>query len=121
MSDDVRVELDWNGPFVSARAREGGIAGLRLAAEHLLEAANRTVPIEEGTLLRSGVAQVDDSDGIRPRGAVSYDTVYAVYQHERLDLRHAPGRRAKWLELAGYEEADTLNALIATQLRRALE
>jgi hypothetical protein len=121
VSDDVSVELDWNGPFVSARAREGGVTGLKLATEHLLEAANRTVPIEEGTLLRSGVAQADDSDGARPRGAVSYDTVYAVYQHERLENRHAPGRRAKWLELATHEEADTLNTLIATALRRALE
>ena len=30
----------------------------------------------------------------RSGAAVSYDTVYAVYQHERLDLRHVNGRKA---------------------------
>ena len=29
---------------------------------------------------------------------VSYDTPYALKQHEDTRLRHAPGRRAKWLE-----------------------
>ncbi len=114
----MRVEMHWNGPYAEARAREGGVRGLKLATEHLLETANRTVPLEEGTLLRSGVAQVDDSE---LKGAVSYDTVYAVYQHERLQNRHAPGRRAKWLELAAQEENDVMVALIAEQLRRALE
>jgi hypothetical protein len=118
VSDDVRVEMQWDGPYAQIRAREGGVRGLKLATEHLLEASNRTVPLEEGTLLRSGVAQVDEAD---LRGAVSYDTVYAVYQHERLENRHAPGRRAKWLELSAQEENDVMLALIAEQLRRALE
>lgn len=118
MSDDVRVEFSWAGPYVVMRSRAGGLSGLRLASEHLLEAANRTVPIEEGTLERSGVAAVDEG---ALKGAVSYDTVYAVYQHERLENRHAPGRRAKWLELAFMEEGDVMRALIATAIRRALE
>lgn len=118
MSDDVRVEVRWDGPFVKDRAHEGGVLGLTLATEHLLGTANHTVPLEEGTLERSGVAQVDETD---LHGAVSYDTVYAVYQHERLENRHAPGRRAKWLELAAQEENDVMVALIAEQVRRALE
>lgn len=112
------VELHWDGPYAKIRAHEGGVLGLKLATEHLLEAANRTVPIEEGTLERSGATDVDESN---LTGSVYYDSVYAVYQHEGLDFRHAPGRRAKWLELTVDEESDTVTALIATQLRRALE
>lgn len=112
------VELHWDGPYAKIRAHAGGVAGLNLATEHLLEAANRTVPIEEGTLERSGETDVDESS---LTGSVYYDSVYAAYQHENLDFRHAPGRRAKWLELAVDEEAETITALIATQLRRALE
>lgn len=111
------VEFSWHGDYVKLRSHEGGKAGLTLASEYLLEAANRTVPLEEGTLERSGVATVDD---ISMKAAVSYDTVYAVRQHEELDWRHAPGRRAKWLELAFTEEAETLHKLIATAINRAL-
>jgi hypothetical protein len=115
---DVRVEFNWRGPRVVERSHEGGIQGLKLASEHLLEAANRTVPIEEGTLERSGATALDEAT---LKAAVSYDTVYAIYQHEHLDFRHAPGRRAKWLELAFYEEADTMQRLVSTAIRRALE
>ena len=112
------VEFHWDGPYAKIRAHEGGVRGLKLATEHLLEAANRTVPIEEGTLERSGATDVDESALV---GSVYYDSVYGAYQHEHLDFRHAPGRRAKWLELTLDEEAETVTALIATQLRRALE
>lgn len=112
------VELHWDGPHAKILAHEGGVLGLKLGTEHLLEAANRTVPLEEGTLERSGATDVDEDN---LTGSVYYDSVYAAYQHEGLDFRHAPGRRAKWLELAVDEESATIEALIATQLRRALE
>ena len=87
------------------------------AAEHLLEQANRTVPIEEGTLKRSGVVSVDRE---RLEAAVSYDTPYAVRQHEDTRLRHNDGRRAKWLERTFAERGDAVAAYIVDQLRRAL-
>lgn len=118
MSDEVKVDVTWRGGLVEDRARVGCVSGLRLGSEHLLQVANETVPLEEGTLMRSGAAQVDEGE---LKGAVSYDTVYAVYQHERLENRHAPGRRAKWLELAYQEEIDTIHNLMATAIRRALE
>lgn len=90
---------------------------LALAAEYVLEQANRSVPIEEGTLQRSGVASVDD-DGTR--AAVSYDTPYAVRVHEDLVARHDAGRRAKWLESTLAEQADAVRQIIADTLRGAL-
>lgn len=95
-----------------AAARRGGERGLVLATEHLLGVSDEHVPIEEGTLERSGKASVDGLEG-----AVSYDTVYAVYQHERLDLRHDPGRTAKYLENAMNSEASTVRTLIANAIR----
>jgi hypothetical protein len=81
-------------------AIRGAIAdALGDVAETLLNDANRTVPIEEGTLERSGVASVDRN---ALQSAVSYDTPYAVVQHEDPTLRHDPGRRDHWL-------IDTLN------------
>ncbi|WP_026151909.1 hypothetical protein [Actinopolyspora halophila] len=113
----LRVRTNWKGPRVTAETRAGGIAGLRLAAEHLLGESRKVVPLETGTLSRSGVAEVDESS---LTAAVSYDTPYAVRQHEELTWRHDSGRMAKYLERPTLAEAETMQELIASQIRRAL-
>jgi len=87
----------------------------------VLTESRRIVPLEEGTLERSGRI---DADGLV--AAVSYGggdpelDVVAVVQHERLDYQHAPGRKAKYLESTMLAEADTVRDIIATEVRRAL-
>lgn len=110
----VRVKL--RGAVAKARmAREVGKA-LAAGAEHLLGASQQKVPLEEGTLSRSGAVTVDAGAG---EAAVSYDTVYAVRQHEELTWRHDPGRQAKYLEEPAVTEAPTVQAIMAARLRRA--
>jgi len=109
--------LRWHGEIADARARAGAVRGLRLAAEHLLGASRQLVPLEEGTLERSGVASVDEAT---LTAAVSYDTPYAVRQHEELTYRHAPGRQAKYLEAPMATEAAVMRDLIAAEIRRAV-
>jgi len=77
----------------------------------------KRVPIEEATLERSGVATVDEGE---LTAAVSYDTPYAVRQHEELTYRHDAGRTAKYLEGPLTEQAAAVAAIIAAQLRRSL-
>lgn len=108
--------LDWDADQVDKALTAAAVKGLELATEHLLQISRAVVPLEEGTLERSGAAQVDDK---ALTGAVSYDTVYAVRQHEELTWRHAPGRQAKYLEGPATAEADTLQAIVAAQIRRA--
>ena len=91
MSDDLIRRLD--GILVAVQ--EGAAEGLFFAGEHILEVSNRHIPIEEGTLQRSGKVTVDKGT---LEAAVSYSTPYAVPQHEDLTLRHDPGRTAKYLE-----------------------
>ncbi|MGW2062804.1 hypothetical protein ACWCO9_19485 [Streptomyces sp. NPDC001937] len=112
-----RVRLRWNGPQVLDQARTGAVRGVRLGAEHVLELSRQRVPIEEGTLERSGVASVDERD---LTAAVSYDTKYAVRQHEDMTMRHDHGRTAKYLERPLNEAADDVQAIIAAQVRRSL-
>jgi hypothetical protein len=88
-----------------------------VGGEHLLQVSRERVPIEEATLERSGVVSVDESS---MTAAVSYDTPYAVRQHEELSYSHDPGRTAKYLERPLREEKDTILAIIAAQVRRAL-
>lgn len=101
--------------IVGAVAEEGARKGLVLATNHVLQVSNQRVPNETGDLERSGRATVDDL-----RGAVSYDTPYAVRQHEELTWRHSRGGRAKYLESALVDEAGTVRDIVAAQVRRAL-
>lgn len=89
--------------------------GLGLGLQHLLQVSRTKVPIEEGTLERSGKAS---QDGLR--GAVSYSTPYAVIQHERMDFKHDNGREAKYLENAFNQEASTVGEIIATEVKKVL-
>ncbi|UUN29428.1 hypothetical protein [Streptomyces sp. FIT100] len=112
-----RARLRWNGDAALRGTRAGAIRGLRLAAEYVLERSRARVPIEEATLERSGVATVDEQS---MTAAVSYDTPYAVAQHERLDYHHDAGRTAKYLEGPMAEEAGNVGEIIAAQVRRSL-
>lgn len=115
MSQSVR--LQWNGAAATELMRRAAARGLLLGAEHVLAASRQRVPINEGTLERSGAASVDEQS---MSAAVSYDTPYAVRVHEDMNARHAPGRSAKYLESVLPETAGEVQALIAAQIRRAL-
>lgn len=100
------------------RIRSGAVKGLTLATEAWLTEANLSVPHDEGTLERTGEASVDEGE---LRGAVSYDTPYAVKQHEDMTLRHTGKGEPKWLETTGTQMAGTLGQVIATAIRSEVE
>jgi hypothetical protein len=112
-----QVRFTWHGNAVKRREREGRNRGLRIAAEHLLGSSLPLVPLLDSPLEQSGTATVDESKG---QAAVSFDTPYAVVQHERLDFHHPKKGQAKYLEQPFHEEAETMKALIAAQIRRSL-
>jgi hypothetical protein len=88
--------------------------GLVLATEFLLTEANKHVPHDEGVLERSGEASNEGH-----LGAVSYDTPYAVRQHEDTTLRHYGKGEAKWLENTFTRDGRKAADIIATQARKA--
>ena len=48
----MTLHLKWYGAKVKDSERAGTARGLMLGAEHVLEEANRIVPIEESTMLK---------------------------------------------------------------------
>ncbi len=96
---------------VLARPVELATRLIKPAGEHILQEANKTIPIDQGTLQRTG--KVTAQDGV---AVISYDTPYAVRQHEDTRLRHANGRRAKWLERTLNEEASYVTQWLARQM-----
>jgi hypothetical protein len=109
--------LRFNGAAASRQIREGAARGLYLAAEHVLSKSDEVVPLDEAELQRSGTASVDPPS---LTAMVSYDTEYAVIQHERLDFRHAPGRTAKYLENSLNAARQDVAAIIAAEIRRSM-
>jgi hypothetical protein len=110
--------ITWHGHRITRQARKGAVRGLALAAEHILTEAQKIVPIEEGTLGRSGTASVDDG---KLRAAVSFDTPYAVVQHEDMTLGHDAGRQAKYLEQPLAAEKATVGKILQREVRRELD
>jgi hypothetical protein len=100
------------------RATTGRALALTVGAEYGLAQARRVVPIEEGTLERSGATDVDPDKG---EATISFDTPYARRQHEDLSLRHDSGRQAKYLEQPLNGTRQTILTLMAEQIRRALD
>lgn len=98
MGGSVKWTQSWEGRRIwTKRGKRRALEGLTLALENILAESNRLVPLDEGTLERSGRVQIDPAT---MRGVVSYDTPYALRQHEELSWKHAPGRQAKYLETA---------------------
>ncbi|MDT9688195.1 minor capsid protein [Streptomyces sp. P9(2023)] len=97
----------------TSRGRRLAGEGLQRGLEHVLFEANKLVPLDEGTLERSGRVV---RDGLN--GAITYDTVYARRQHEELTWKHLPGRSAKYLEIPMNRERETVLQLMAVDIRR---
>lgn len=99
----------------TGRGRRMAEEGLQKGLEHVLNKAQELVPLEEGTLLRTGRVV---REGLN--GGVTFDTVYARRQHEELTWKHLPGRTAKYLEKPMNSERDVVLRLMAVSLRRWL-
>jgi hypothetical protein len=86
----VQVQFNANAARELADAAERGVFK---AAEVLLEQAVALAPFEEGPLTVSGKATADGA-----KAAVSFNTPYALIQHEAVGFQHPNGRQAKYLE-----------------------
>lgn len=110
--------MNWEGRRLwTGRGRARAARGLQLALEHILAESNAIIPLEEGTLMRSGQTSIDEAN---LTGTVSYGTPYAVRQHEELTWRHAPGRQAKYLETAVNTSRQECLRVMQGELRRWL-
>lgn len=89
----IRLELDKT--LIKAVVQRCGKKATWSALDHLAAVSKQQVPLDTGTLMNSCAVSVND-DG--SEGTVSYDTPYAVEQHENRRYNHQRGRKAKYLE-----------------------
>jgi hypothetical protein len=86
---------------------------LMVAGMHVLGVSNKQAPIETGELIRTGKVSQDET-----KTAISYDTDYAVVQHEDMSMKHDAGRNAKFLELAINSEREAVLQIVASTMKQ---
>lgn len=93
--------------------------GINKAAENVAAKAMPLTPQDEGDL--RGSQTVHEATAGDLKAAVSYDTPYAVRQHEELGYHHTePGTQAKYLESPMNSSRDESMQIIAQAVREAL-
>lgn len=101
--------------------RASAARALTDAAGELLRVANETVPREEGILQDSGTVLPATAENLTATVAYGGEAgAYAARQHEETTWRHAPGRRAKWLEMAAKEDGPRVMEWVAKTMRGEL-
>jgi hypothetical protein len=90
----VKISVKLNAQ-VTKRMHDAAAQALSDIAEDDLRETLLVVPIEEGTLGRSGFVEVDTGN---LTAQVAFDTPYALRQHEDPTLRHDAGRKDHFLE-----------------------
>ncbi|NJP27105.1 hypothetical protein FLW53_23470 [Microbispora sp. SCL1-1] len=111
------VRVKWNGDRIRKAERAAAARGLRRAVDHLKGEAVAIAPIEYGSLTETATASVDEA---KLTGAVSFYGDYAVREHENLELKHDPGRQAKYLEQPMNTERAAMLGMVADELRKGL-
>ena len=93
MSAKVKIKIDRK--LISQITKAGSKRATWMALDYLASVSKDQVPLDQGPLKNSCYVDVND-DG--SEGTVSYDTPYAVAQHENTWYNHQRGRKAKYLE-----------------------
>ncbi len=96
----AKLELKLDRQLIKAAVKSCGAKATWSALDHLASVSKQQVPLDTGALSNSCTVSVN-GDG--SEGTVSYDTPYAVIQHENQSFSHQRGRKAKYLEDPCYD------------------
>ncbi len=106
------MTLEWNTRAADA-IPEAAQSGIYEAAEALLDQAIEKTPVQDGILRASGRAT---QEGLQ--AAVSFNTPYAVKQHEELGFAHPNGGEPKFLERPANSFRPMMEQIVAQAIVR---
>lgn len=116
MNVTTRIKAD-RTRAVSAAMRAAAARAVVEVAEDGLTEANDRAPLDEGDLVRSGEVVPNPE---KLAASVTYDTPYAIRQHEDSTLKHPRQGEAHWLERVFEENAPRYFQWIADRIRSHL-
>lgn len=91
------------------------LKGQKVLAQNILGESQKIVPVDTGTLRRSG--HISTEGNIT---TISYNTPYALKQHENASLNHPQGGEAKYLERPFNEKVQDYENYISTEVYKAM-
>ena len=109
--------VNWFGDDVKKKVMTANEKAITLGLEFIKQESVKVAPKDTGMMEKS--AQVTIAAD-RKTGYVSYDTPYAIRQHEELDYHHAEGRIAKYLELPLQQNAKKALEIMGRVLKGTL-
>lgn len=112
------ADLIWRGDIAEQIARKAALNALHTGAEAILTEAIDETPILSGTLRMSGTVTDAATEGAV---YISFNTPYAVKQHEDLQLSHPSGGKAKYLEDPFNQNKQKVLKLTEAEVKRALQ
>lgn len=98
-----------------AKSARGLERGLTRAGLFLQRKSQEVVPIDTGALKGSAFTRKENS-GLDTEVIVGYTQDYAIFVHEDLEARHAPGKIAKFLETPARQNNAELLSIIKSEL-----
>lgn len=121
--------MKWDGVKVAAKVKAEMRKGLRTGAEMVLAKSQDEVPFyagphtasspDPGELQRSGTVNPSNGGDVQ---VISYNTPYAVKQHEELGYVHTKaGTKAKYLEDPLNANGDKVLKLVADAASQAMK
>lgn len=91
------------------------LKGQKVLAQNILGESQKLVPVDTGTLKRSGNIKTEGNIT-----TISYNTPYALKQHEDASLNHPKGGEAKYLERPFNEKVQNYEDFIQTEVYKAM-
>jgi hypothetical protein len=121
----VLTNMDKLQAVVSTTNADNIVRSMQIAlyqeAQIMFANSQRIVPVDTGTLARSGILnapRVEGATTIIDMGYGGAASAYALIQHENLSFHHAEGKSAKYLELPVYERIPNLTANLVERMAR---
>jgi hypothetical protein len=103
------------------RAHAAGVKAIHQFAWQVVANGQVLCPKETGALAASGRAEEPVVNGDDVEQTVGFNTPYAWFVHERLELRHRPPTQAKFLETAMSNLAPKLSEFVAKRVAEAMK
>ena len=92
----ANIDITWNGDMVIDALKDKLSGTLLEIAEDLKSKSIAEVPVDSGELRDN--CKVDTSNIENLEVKVGYDAPHALAQHEKIELQHLSGGKAKFLE-----------------------
>ena len=94
-ANTVNVKYFFDKELAQEVVEKAAMKGLRKLGEEILTEAKELCPVDSGTLRQSGSVRANSKN---KTVEISFNTPYALKQHEEMSYNHPNGGQAKYLE-----------------------